>query len=744
MANIVETYTVVPPPDSSGGHQNKENSALWSRIALGAIALISIFMNFFQLGQNGYGNLYYAAGVRSMGDSLHNFFFVSFDPGGFVTIDKPPLGFWLQVISTKIFGFTAFSIFFPQAVCGVLAVILLYYLVRRHFGIIAGLLAALVLALSPISVVTNRNNTIDGTLALALLLAAWAVIHAAETGKLRWLLLSALFVGIGFNIKMSEAYLVVPALGLTYLLCAPRHIWTRVWHLALALLVMLLISLSWAAAVDLTPVAQHPYVGSTQNNSEISLAFGYNGLNRLHIGNTGPGRAGGGRGTTGNTTNNTRSSSSQNGNTGSGTTSGNSGNSQNVANQLEEALGAGFRAGAGSPLALFSSSMGGQIGWLIPFALLAIVALAWQRRFHFQKDRQQLGLILWGFWLLTMAIFFTLDGSFHQYYMTEMAPGLSAMVGIGLVIMWQDYRNTGWRGWLLPIALLITAAVQINILSGYPTWSQWLSPLIGVLTVLTVIALLVFRLRPHFTFNASIVRIAGAVVAAGLITLLIAPTIWASYSIIQNVESSDPTAGPNLQANDGFGGFGGGGQRTNANRAGTSGRNQTTQYGTNNLFAGFQGGGNGQTDPALISYLEAHQGNTKFLVATPSSSSADTIILSTNKPVMAMGGFGGSDPILTTSDLQNLIHNGTVRFFLINSPRATQQALNQIPEQFRDRFSGRGGGFGGFGGFGQSSALSTWISGHCTQVPSNNWHTSTGSTNTGLNGTQLYDCASAS
>lgn len=147
---------------------------IWQRLALGGVILISIFMNFFQLGQSGFANLYYAAGVRSMLDSWHNFFFVSFDPGGFVTIDKPPLGFWLQVASAWLFGFTPFSIFLPQALAGVLSVILLYYLVRRHFGAIAGLLAALALALSPISVVTNRNNTIDSVLALTLLLGAWA------------------------------------------------------------------------------------------------------------------------------------------------------------------------------------------------------------------------------------------------------------------------------------------------------------------------------------------------------------------------------------------------------------------------------------------------------------------------------------------------------------------------------------------------------------------------------------------
>src|SRR2546429_4149176 len=265
----------------------------WHQLVLGGIILISVFMNFFQLGQNGFGS-YYPPAVRSMMDNWHDFFFASYDPGGFVTIDKPPVGFWLQVISAKIFGFTPFSVLLPQALAGVLSVLLLYFLVRRHFGVVAGLLAALALALSPISIVTNRNITIDSTLALTLLVGAWAVLRAAETGRLRWLLLSAVIVGIGFNIKMLEAYLVVPALGLLYLLAAPRSIRKRIGHLALAGLVLLVVSFSWIVAVDLTPASQRPYVDSTQNNSELSLALGYNGIDRL-LGRFGGGFGGGPR-----------------------------------------------------------------------------------------------------------------------------------------------------------------------------------------------------------------------------------------------------------------------------------------------------------------------------------------------------------------------------------------------------------------------------------------------------------------
>src|SRR6184192_1681678 len=234
--------TIESPPEQLALQSKHDWPPLWRRLALAVVMLISIFMNFYQLGQNGFGNLYYASAIRSMLDSWHNFLFVSFDPGGFVSIDKPPLGFWLQAASAKIFGFTPFNIFLPQALAGVLSVLMLYYLVRRHFGVVAGLLAALALAISPISVVTNRNNTIDSTLVLVMLLGAWAVLRAAETGRLRWLLLSAAIVGIGFNVKMLEAYLVVPAFGLLYLLAAPRSIWKCVGHLALAGVVLLAVS----------------------------------------------------------------------------------------------------------------------------------------------------------------------------------------------------------------------------------------------------------------------------------------------------------------------------------------------------------------------------------------------------------------------------------------------------------------------------------------------------------------------
>lgn len=669
----------------------------WQRllqpVGMGIILLISIFMNFYQLGQNGYGNTYYATAVRSMLDNWHAFFFVSLDPVGFVTVDKPPLGFWLQVASAKIFGFTPFSVFFPQALAGVLSVLLLYHLVRRHFGVVAGLLAALALAVSPISVVTNRNNTIDSTLVLTMLLGAWTVMKAAETGKWRWLMLTAVLVGLGFNIKMLEAYLVVPAYGLLYLLAAPRSLKMKIAQLFVAALVMLTISLSWAVAVDLTPASMRPYVGSSQDNSEISLAFGYNGIQRL-LGSV----FGGSRSASTNTqTGSTNAQPSQG-------TQGNSGGQPPQGAAGGNGGGGMFNIGTAGPLRLFNEPLGGQIVWLLPLALLGMLALAWQSRPRLREDRQQQSLVLWGVWLLTMAVFFSVAGFFHQYYLSTLAPAICAMFGIGVVVMWRDYRHVGWRGWLLPAALLLTALEQIHIITSNTAWGTWLIPVIAIGCVLAALVLFVARLLPRLKWLNT--RILIPALGIGLIALMLTPAIWAAAPAVKNIADDLPVAGPSQQVAfggaAGAGGFPGSGALTAAQRAELEERFA-------NAGNGGGPGGDSNVSSTLIHYLEANQGSAKYIVAVSSSNQADPIILATNKGVMALGGFTGSDPVLTVSKLEALIANGTVRFFLIDGS----------------------GGFGGSGG-GQSS-LTTWVTQHCTVVPASTAGTSGSS--------QLYSCA---
>jgi 4-amino-4-deoxy-L-arabinose transferase-like glycosyltransferase len=334
-------------------------------------------------------------------------------------------------------------------------------------------------------------------------------------------------------------------------------------------------------------------------------------------------------------------------------------------------------------------------------------------------------MIFWGMWLLTMGTFFSIAGFFHQYYMTEMAPAIAALFGIGLVTMWQDYRRGGWRGWLLPLALVATAAEQIHILNSYPTWGRWMIPLITVLCILAVGWLVSALIAPRIRVKAPSVRSLLPALGIGVLALMIAPTVWGAIPILQHTESDAALAGPTQR--DGFGGNFGGGRD-----------------------------GRASVDPRLISYLEANQGNTTFLVATPSSMTADGIILATNKPVMAMGGFSGGDPILTTNQLASLVAKGTVRFFLIGTrreltPQMVKQFLAQLPPQMLEQLPPQflknlqQGRFGGFGfGDGRQSALTTWVTQHCTAVPTSLWQSSS----TGTQGTfgpfganQLYDCA---
>jgi 4-amino-4-deoxy-L-arabinose transferase-like glycosyltransferase len=679
--HLVDTTLAMPPYEAEKvpAQRGVKCWLPWHRLALIGITLISIFMNFYRLGANGYSS-YYAAAVRSMMDNWHNFFFAAYDPGAFVAIDKPPVGFWLEVISAKIFGFNTVSILLPSALAGVLSVLLLYHLVRRHFGVVAGLLSALALAISPISVVTNRNITIDSVLALTLLLGAWTVMRAAETGRLRWLLLTAVIMGIGFNIKMLEAYLAVPAYGLLYLLAAPRSIWKRVAHLAIAGALLLVISLSWVVVVDLVPESQRPYVGSTQDNSELSLAFGYNGIQRL-LGQSGGGAGGNRPANAPNFSNGNRefppSGSSGSTNSGANGTQPQppSGTSGGPGSSGAPGGGGGpgggiFNIGTAGPLRLFTQPLAEQIVWLLPLAILGAVALAWQRRPRFKEDRKQQSLVLWGTWLLTMGIFFSVAGFFHQYYMTVFAPSIAALFGIGLVTMWRDYRRGGWRGWLLPIAIVVTIAEQIYILTSYPTWGKILIPILAVLGVIAVGALVGARVFPRLERKA---RYLLPALSLGILAMMITPTLWATIPVLTSTQADTLVAGPGSTSGSSF--------------TIGSGQNSGSSQGTN--FAGRQD--ETTANSALLKYLEAHQGTAKYLVAVDSSNQADAIILATNKPVMTLGGFSGSDPILTTNQLAALAKNGTIRFFLLNA-----------------------GGFGG-GGQGQSS-LTTWIQQHCKVV----------------------------
>jgi 4-amino-4-deoxy-L-arabinose transferase-like glycosyltransferase len=577
---------------------------------------VSAVLEFWHLDQLGTSNSFYAAAVLSMTQNLHAFFFNSLDSVGFVTIDKPPLGFWIQAASSKVLGFSGFSILLPEALASVASVALLYHLIKRAFGGVAGLLAALMLALVPISVTVARNNTIDALLVFTLLLAVWTGLKATARGSLKWLLVTGAIVGLGFEIKMLEAYLVVPALGLVYLLGAPISRRARVVHLAAASVVMLAVSLAWPVAVDLTPASMRPWIDSTQNNSAISLALGYNGIQRLLGQNESVTQFLSGLGL--------------------------KLSSADVSNSdAMGGVGGMFNNGPASIFRLFDQELAGQASWLLPLSLVATAMAGWHAlrdRAAFFTSRRGQTIIVFGAWLLTAGAFFSIANFFHSYYLVTLGPPVAALAAIAVTDAWHEFRMRSHAALLLPVSLCATAVVQAHILSYYPTWSVWLSPVVLAITAVGVIGALVARRRGR-------IEIARTAASVALLGILVAPAVWSGYSVLYGSNAGIPSAGPQVvDSNSRLGTF-----------AGPPGDGAM----------GGPGDPGGSTSAALISYLQANQGSATFLVATTNSNTAATIILATSEPVMSLGGFTGSDPILTVDQFANLVQSGVVRYVLL-------------------------------------------------------------------------------
>src|SRR5579883_1700991 len=634
---LAHTGTVSPAHDKPSLQARSFFSGrTWHWLALGIVLLVSALMDLFRL-ETQQSNPYYTAAIKSMLMSWDNFFFVSFDPGGFISIDKPPLSLWIQAAFAAVFGVSSFSVLLPEALAGVGSVVLLYFLVRRTFGTTAGFVAALVLALMPISVAINRNNTPDSILVLVLLLATWALYAALETGRLRWLLVCAAMVGVGFNTKMLEAYIVVPAFGLTYLLAVSFPWRKRLLHLALALLVMLVISFSWAVAVDLTPASQRPYVGSSNSNSVVDLALGYNGILRIFgIQSIGRGMS--------------TSATQEHPSTGGETSGGGGG----------EMPGATDEAGATGPLRLINSSLGSQVGWLVILGVVGLGVAIARTRIRLPLDRKQQAYMLWGAWFLVAGIVFSFSSTIHAYYVVLLGPSIGALVGIGLQALWKEYQHAGWRGWLLPATLLLTALIQFSIVGSYATFSSLLSPLVIGLCLLSCIVLVLARLK---IWPVSRNTTGRSAVALALCSLLIAPTVWAALTVLGGENPLVPSAGPGVMAMMRPGGSMPGGSPA---KGGMPGGAMPGQGGS------MQGAG---LDAATKTYLLEHQGSTRFLLAASNALSLSSLILETGKPVMAYGGFSGTDPVLTTEHLVSLIDHNEIRYFLVADISSTSGSM---------------------------------------------------------------------
>lgn len=641
-------------------------------LGITVIVILAVALRFSNLDSLGYANHYYTAGVESMLQSWHNFFFVAAEPGGSVTIDKPPVGLWLQTISAYFLGVNGFSVLLPQLLAGTISVVVLYYLIRRSFGVTAGLLAALALAITPIVVATDRNNTIDSTLILTLLVAAWAFIKATETNKLRYLFLGATLVGIGFNIKMLQAYLPLPAFYVLYFLGSSEAFWRKTGKLILATVLLLTVSLSWAVAVDLTPPDQRPYVGSSSENSETDLILGYNGVNRLlgMFGRRGNPPGGFARPPAqgqwtqpgvpfqANPNSSNGSPLPPNGNNfpyPPGGFIGPNGNRPqfgglpgNNATRLGGGPGGGFTGtGTPGPLRLFIPPLSKEVSWLLPFGLISIILLAMRSRWQWPLTRKHQALVLWGGWLITCAVFFSIAGFFHEYYLSMMGPPLAALVAIGVHQLWDLKGEHPW-----PAITILAASVAVTLWFQYSTAANfvqnvWWLPLTMILFILGLLLLTItadnWKRSLRFALGFTLL----------IAAIFVAPGIWSaltSLSASQNQSLPSAYSGGNI--------------------------GPVVQRGL-------------QINQALLDYLEANTENMKYMMAVPSAMQGADYIIATGRPVLYMGGFMGQDNVVSTDDLVRLVEEGELRYIYWNA-------------------GGRG--------MGANSDISSWITSSCTPV----------------------------
>lgn len=582
-----------------------------------ALTLIAAILRLWRLDQNGYGNPYYAAAARSMLASWGNFFFGAFDPTGFITVDKPPAALWVQALSARLLGYSGISLLLPQALMGVVSVVLTYGLVRRAFGPGAGLLAGLIAAITPIGVAVDRDNLPDTALVLVLLLSAWALLKATETGRLRWLLLSMALVGVGFNVKMLAAYVVLPTFYLLYLWAAPISRRARLVHLAAATVVLGMVSLSWSLAVELTPKNQRPYIGGSRNNSALDLALGYNGLGRVFGGSGNLRPPGGPR--------------------------------RPPANLASAPFppgppragfppfppGGGFRGGPPGfggipgPFRFAGRGIAGQITWLFPLALLGALAAASRVWWRSPLAQRPPSLVLWGGWFGTHFVVFSFArGIFHEYYTVILVPAVAALAGAGTVALWEESRRDGWRRALLPTALILTAAWQAYLICQSSAWRPWLLPLVLGGAGAGVLGLVALGRR----------SIAWAKVGTGvgLAALLIGPSTWSLAPVLAKGNPVIPVADPSALTGQ------------------AQGMPPMPPFAMDGRDTGL-----------LVAFLRANRHGERYFVAAPSCMEVGPVIIETGESAISLGGFMGADPVLSRDQFAALVAGGQLRFVLL-------------------------------------------------------------------------------
>jgi 4-amino-4-deoxy-L-arabinose transferase-like glycosyltransferase len=633
---------------------------------------LAALLNLWALARNGWANEYYAAAVRSMSSNWHDFLFASLDKGGVMSVDKPPLALWVQALSVRVFGYDSLSILVPQALMGVASVALVYDLVRRRFGRAGGFAAGLALALTPIAVAISRHNNPDSLLVLCCVAALWCTVRGLENGRLRWLVLAGVCVGLGFETKMLVALVVVPGIAAAWLWTAPA-VRGRVHALRQLLAgggAMLLVGGAWPLLVELTPAADRPWVSGTSDNRILSLIFEYNGVGRVD------GQAGGPAGAGGN-----------------------------------------MFGGTPGPLRLLNSALGGQAGWLLGFALVSGLAILAASRLRRADARSGWLLAVGGAFATTAVLFSFASGIFHPYYVSLLAPFAAALTGAGAAALIGGGRAARVAA---PLAVLAGVIVELVVRADYPGQLTWLAPVLIVVGALAVLALVAFSSR----------KLRTAAIGAALAALLAAPAVWAFDTLGHATSGTFPAGGPASAESGGLGGPGGGfggpgglggaggrggfggpaggsgrlggapgqaGGPPGAAEAGAGGTGAPQLFGsgqaggtagsaggapgavapgsagaTSGTFPGpggtrgFGGGAlgapmGGSVSSAMLAYVKQHGGGT---IAVASQSNAASSIVAGNTNVAGIGGFSGRESDVSVSWLAQEVRSGKIRWVL--------------------------------------------------------------------------------
>ncbi|WP_072687031.1 ArnT family glycosyltransferase [Rhodococcus marinonascens] len=658
----------------------------WEYWALAALLVGTAVAYIWGLGAGGWANPFYSAAVQAGSVSWKAFFFGSSDAANSITVDKPPMSLWLMGLSVRIFGLNSWAMLVPQALLGVGSVALLYATVKRWFGASAGLLAGLVLALTPVAALMFRFNNPDALLVLLMIAAVWAMMRAVQDGRTRWLVLTGVFVGFGFITKQLQVMLVVPPLALTYLIAGPPKFGKRLAQCFAALGAMIVSAGWWVLTVELWPASSRPWIGGSQNNSIIELTLGYNGFGRLNgneVGSVSPGGGAGGAGGTG-------------GAMMGGTAGG----------------GIGTKWGSAGITRMFDPNQGGRIAWLIPAALiLMVVGIALRGRAP-RVDAQRASFIVWGLWLLVTGLTFSLmAGIFHPYYTVALAPAVAALVAIGSVTAWR-HRDTPWVRAVMAATLLVTAVTAWILLSRSAAFMPWLKWAVVATGVVVAAALALPALARG--------RIAVVAVLCALFVGLAGPTAYTLYTITGTQTGSIVSAGPEVDDADagvggmrGFAGMDGTGMPGDATQG--AGRMSTTPGGARpDGGAGQPGGarpdgrapqpGGGQgtstigaaggllmgSNPGdeVVALLEADSDQYTWVAATIGSNSASGYQLATLDPVMPIGGFNGTDPSPTLDQFQQYVAEGQIHYFIADpSGRRGQGPAAEISTWVTEQFA---------------------------------------------------------